>query len=724
MKVGMRFDIPARPLSSDDRIRILLCAITSSMLLLIEMKHPYYFLQADNRIQNLPYFIANYRAVAHLEFPLFNFHQLLGTPLFSCIQSAGFYPMNYIAVFVSNLLWGHIYGTMEVLAFFHMNVAALGFYHFMKVFHLKPASCFFGAIAWTFCGFVLSVGDSWIHLIEYSAYLPWAYWLLFKIMRQFNVRIFIAWVAVRASMFFLGVPQIFVYHSVLETLTIFLCFMMKNPVSPADSTRDGMDARHPFPFGEGNGFRFAKIYMAHYLSVLLIVLPALLPALHQMSISAERSHSLTWDMYFSYAYNIIDWVRGVIHPSVESAMMSDSSQGPYFDSRIASHIGYLTAICFVFAVVRRRRAVTAKYISIFFVSAILTLLLASNETVFRFFYHVPLFNRFRWPFKWAYFTGFYMIIVGSFGFDIFSRKTVNATLIGRRVKTLLIPVLVGIHVMNFLYLYAFLPHKMIALHLDKIPLEDPWVENMKDGRIASIGFDYYSGHDIMTGHTASSIGFNYATLWNVYHFGGYELLISEKNLRAINLLNKTAIIPAETGRPLDINKIVPLSHLRDWSVKWYVVDKNVDINNLENLKCVYIDPYRNIFVDTLAKPFVYWENERLGDDVNYKFKTNSIEIRTSNHSEGNIRVTVLHNPFFRAYVDGERVEVKETTEHQMALYVPAGSHILKIVYFDPYFYYGLMASLIFLASAVMGLYYLVPGEGRGISDTRTRDELL
>jgi hypothetical protein len=156
---------------SNYRSPAMLVALTLLMVVLIEVSHPFFFLQDDNRTLYLPFYVHNLRAILGGEFPFYNFHQYLGTPI--TIQYAALYPINYVALFLSKSLLGNYFGAMEFIAGFHLVVAALGFYRLMISFELEEISCFFGAVAWTFCGFVITVGNSWIQTVGFAAYLPW-----------------------------------------------------------------------------------------------------------------------------------------------------------------------------------------------------------------------------------------------------------------------------------------------------------------------------------------------------------------------------------------------------------------------------------------------------------------------------------------------------------------------------------------------------------------------
>lgn len=151
-----------RLLLAEQRMPVLLCILVIAGLALIEAGHPYYFLQCDNRDYFLPAFVHNTRAMLGGEFPLYNFHQHLGTPV--TLPYGALYPPNYCAVLLSGWLFGNPFATMELLAFLHLTLAALGFFRLMRLFELDEAACLFGGLGWAFCAFVVTGGfmeSSW-----------------------------------------------------------------------------------------------------------------------------------------------------------------------------------------------------------------------------------------------------------------------------------------------------------------------------------------------------------------------------------------------------------------------------------------------------------------------------------------------------------------------------------------------------------------------------------
>jgi hypothetical protein len=270
-------------------------------------------------------------------------------------------------------------------------------------------------------------------------------------------------------------------------------------------------------------------------------------------------------------------------------------------------------------------------------------------------------------------------------------------------------ILTGILVFNYIILYAGLPQQSLARHLDKVPFDEPLKDVLANGRIVSIGFNFYND-DIengkLYGYTAPSLGYNYATLWGLYHFGGYERLISTQNSNASLGLNYHSIIPVEPGFPLDMPSYLPLFYFREWGVKYYIIDKNVYLRDIGGLVLFYSDQYRNIVYDPRAKPFIYWEDNPNEGNISYKFGTNTIEIGAERAADGNMHLNFLFNSFFNAYIDGEKVGLIETADAQMSLFVSKGVHSIKIEYVDPYFKYGLMLVITFIAAGSVTLFVL------------------
>jgi len=198
------------------------------------------------------------------------------------------------------------------------------------------------------------------------------------------------------------------------------------------------------------------------------------------------------------------------------------------------------------------------------------------------------------------------------------------------------------------------------------------------------------------------LGFNYATLFDLYHFAGYEVLISDNNLKHALMLNNSAYLFSD-------NLFAPLKedleYFRNWGVKWYVVAKDVPIASPHLLKVFSTDAYRTVMYDSEAKPFVSWLDDNSEHGISYRFTTNSIIATTVRESAGQLLANVLYNPFFKATVDGRKTGISESSDSQMIVSVPSGRHEVKITFIDPYFYTGIYTSVGFLA-LISGGYLL------------------
>ena len=655
-----------------NRASVCLSLLILCMTGALEIKQPYFFLKTDNLDQNLPYYLHNARSFLAGEFPLFNFHQFLGTPVFACIQSAALYLPNYLALFCSWLFLGNYYGTMEFIAVPHLLFAALGFYRLMRYLGLAEFSSCFGAVAWAFCGFVIRVGDGWIQVVGYAALFPW---LLLYSLRQtgsYDHRGFIILVLLRVSAIFLGNPPYLMYTLTFEALTVALIYATLS--GSGEST--GSAASLPVVRCRSKAFLFRQ--GAAYLCTLLLSAPLLLPAFYQMQQSADRKLPLSWEEYSKASIKLSHWLKGLFMPfSTENYL----SAGEFL---LTSHIGWLTMLFCVAALFLSfpRTRLSAVFLAL----AVFSFLWANDTLVTKLFYHLPLFNRQRFPFKLLFFTGFFLAVTATYGFDAWMSRLKRD-----RLRQALVWIVFMLHTGNLLAVQVATPFD--TRRVKSVPYLEPLQQPLQSGRIATI----------VSPDTADSdkqlplLGFNYATLFDLYHFAGYETLISEKNSLAAMKLNNSADFFIDSGTPFSPSA-EDLAYFRKWGVKWYVLEKSVEVDRSTELVHAYSDKNRSILRDDAARPFVFWLDGSGNNGISHSFSTNSLTVTTSRETEGRLLVNVLFNSFFRATVDGRETSLTETADSQMMVTMPSGRHRLVITYRDPYFKTGVYISLGFLLS--------------------------
>lgn len=684
MKPATLHTSPA-PAAVSRRMPLIIVAVVLAMVALIEWQHPYFFLQDDNRGQNLPYYVQNIRAVAAGEFPFFNFHQHLGTPLFSCLQPASLYPVNYLALLSSKLVWGHYFAAMDLIAVIHLLVAALGMYRLARLLGASEAGSFLAAISWPFCGFVFSVGNSWIAFTGYAAWLPWILYSSIRLMSGFSWRIFALFVATRVMAMFIGHPQMLAYLFLFDSLVVAL--LRWSGAQPQSAVAGSQVA----PVSRG---RFWLDYAGGYLLTLMLSLPLLLPAYHQMKLSQGRSQALSWEEYSDFGYGFINWLQGLVAPLAEPYLKLFCNQ------HFISHIGFVTLLGLVAALWSLRSAPPhlRRLILVFVALAGGAFLWAHSETVQRVIYHIPILNRFRMPFKLVFFTSFFMVLVASFGFDVLTAAISRVLRVGGNSGRLIVAGLLLANCLGFVWLYSSGPQRMFSLHYDDVPFSEPLQEQLSRGRIVSIAVDEFSGYgSVVYGNSAPLIGFNYATLLGLYHFGGYEVLLSARNAEATLGLNYFSLFNPPRDTIVDISAFLPIEYLRRWGVAWYVFYHDIPLVNPGGLVPAFSDRFRNILHDPYARPLVYWSDTLAGVGIEHAFGANSVAATTNRPDGGVLVVNVLYNPFFSATVDGQPARVMETEDSQMAVEVPAGNHRVVLRYVDPHFYRGLALAVAALA---------------------------
>ena len=669
--------------------QVLASALVVVILLAMELRHPYFFLQDDNRDQFLPYFVHNLRSLLAGEIPLFNFHQHLGTPV--SIQYAALYPLNYVALLCSKLFLGDYFGTMEFLALIHLLVAANGFYQLMRSLNLDGASSCLGALAWVFCGFVITIGDSWIYVLAYAAYLPWITMFSVRMVHAVDTRSFLTLAALKVMVLLSGNPQFFAYTATFDFLMVTLLFVTLR-CTAGNKTATAVQAEACLQ----SPFRFYSCYVLNYALVFVLALPMLLPALQQVRYSFDRQTVLSLDTYTAFSYDLSHWLHGLVVPFLDVAHKRMGEQ------HFISHIGYLPLLFAVVALLHIRKPGRRAYITLFTTLGVFALLWASDSGVTRLFYHVPIYNRFRWPFKVAFFSSFYLVIVASLGCSIVLEKLSRVRRPGFLNGWSLALIIVTLQVANALIIHAYLPQHMLSRHEDRVPFDEPLKRTLVDGRIVSVGPDVrHDGDQTLWGHSVPSIGFNYATLWGLYHFGGYDGLLPEKNFRVTLGMNWRSDFNVAPGTVLDFKEEVPLDYLRKWGVRWYVIDRNVPVVNTRELQLVASDEFRNVWRDDARKPYAFWSDQADSVGVPCQFGVNSIALATERPTDGLLTVNVLHHPYFKASIDGGGTAITETEAGQMAVAVPKGRHTVTLTYRDPYFVTGCVVSVIALFASVV-----------------------
>ncbi len=639
---------------------LILISVFTLIFILLEIKYPYFFCDDDNRDFYLPKFVHNYNSIINGEIPFYNFHQFLGINSFANGQSTVFYPLTYLAVFISKFFFGHYYAAVDIVTYMHLLIGGVGFYLFICSLGVNKKGALFGAIAWQLNCFAIYGGNSWYINSTVIAYLPWIMLFNIKLIKSPSIKNICGILVFKLFLFYSGHIQNFIYTLIFE----FLAFIL-------------------FTLIYKDKKLFLKRITSHILanaSTLFLILPLLLPGWIQTDISAARSEALSWEDFLLGKLDFPYFINEIIHPT--------ATVGYY----TIINMGFLTLVFFIvsliFMFIRNKSNLNSKkftvtFLLLFFLAA--AWLCSSNFNGI--IYHIPLLNRFRFIFKLLSFSNFFFISISSIGIAQF----LDWIKIRNNLKLALYGLIFVAHILNFSVLYLNTTKKGFYYHKDKLPINEPFKSQFGDDRIVSIGFSEMGG---AAGYSAPSLSFNYATLLGLNHFSGYEPLLSKVNYLntlKLNYWSGTAVLKG----PL------PLDYFRKWGVKWYVASKDYDFAKTDNLVPKFTDKYRTIYYDSKALPLFYFDKDKSYSGIEYKIKTNSIILKVNSSIEDKLGINYLYNPDFNATIDGRPVDIQSGDHYQIMLPISKGEHIIEIKYSDPSFILGCVVSLVYMAAMLI-----------------------
>jgi len=603
---------------------------------------------------------------------LYNFHQFLGIPHLAVGQPATLYPIVYLSIFLSNLVFNHYFAAIDIIVILHLLIGALGFYKFMGSFDVEKRVCVFGGLTWALGSFVVFVSNSWVIVSAAAAYFPWMMFFSFRLFKNPSIKVLLCAVAARLLLFYAGHIQYFILSVIFESITAALFAIYNYHKNKVDV------------------IRFCKNYIASYVLVLFLSLPLLLPLWHQTTLSADRSAKLLFEEFIQRKFNISDLISGL-------TIVGHGENG------YLSHIGVITVYFLIIGLaikIRRRSQVTfirTINLYIFAIPAFIAFLWATSTHFNKVIYIIPILNRFRYPFKLAFFLDFYLLVIATAILSYLLERYSSVL-----YKKILLALVIMIQIANFSAIYTRLPFNL-GTHLDNIPLEEKLQSQLQDGRIISLGFEIWSpdNDDITNFITAPTLAFNYATLWGLNYFAGCEPLRSSATSKATFGLNFKAIITDD--------KTIPVNYLREAGVSWYITPINKLDYYSEKLNKFGIykkseDENRAVFFDENAYPMVYSSTGSNSKIDNYTATANTIKFNVELEQKDTVIINYLYNPFFKGYVDGEKVEIQPVNNLHMSVEVPEGKHNILIKYRDPYFSAGLIISSIFILLLVFAFY--------------------
>ena len=675
---------------------LLLLAAVVGVLLLMEGKNPYYFLQDDNRDMFLPMFTHAFDALKNGQLALYDFHQFLGTPDLAIGQTGVMYPPMYAAIGASLLLFGHVFAGIDLLVCFHLVVGAAGMYFLVRTLDLSRTAACFAGFSWALCSYVVYFGDSWVVYTALAAWLPFLLAGAARMLRKPGPGPTAILVAAGTILFLVGYPQNFLYGILFEIL--FLLLLAASGYA-----------------GEVGRLRALKRVLPWYglvfTATTVACAPLLLPMLEQMSISASRSAVLPYNAFTQGGALVKDVWKGLIDPFTQGVSLNSAQ----LYSFVGRPLLVMAMIAFLLGAARFARALAPRafapesasataegrpLLAIWIASvplAVFGFLWATNTWIAPLLYMVPILNRFRWPQRLLVFCLFFLILLGAAGMQVLIDRALlwkSDDTTGRKphgwipwqqlVAAGSILLILGLQVYDLSHLYLDYPRKVLKTMSEPLPLSEPFAATIGSERLASVGFD------IGTAWSARTLGYNYAAQWGLYHFAGYETFVSQDNSSHTLGLNYDAMLGRNGGAAAEISADM-LAKLRVWGVRWYVAPAGKPSAWLAAMVPTASDDYRILYRDDRAVPmaFVLEGTEAQADGVDLEIGTNALTVRTDRAAASTVVVTFLANAGFSLTVDGVPQTLASDEYGRMTYEASAGRHVARITYRNRNFERGL-----------------------------------
>lgn len=609
-----------------------LLALMLGLFLLLEVRHPCFFLQDDNRAVALADIKTIHDSLSGGILPSYNFNQFLGYPMFT--GHPALYPPAYASIGLSKFLFGHIFAALDIYAISHLLLAGAGMLFFLGAAGIGGTAAFFGALAWGLSPMAVHAGANWITVAVAAGWLPWMLFAALSFLKKPSPLSFAAICAARTALMFQGYPQYFIVACLFEVLfALSFTAAQDTELSEAVKTDDilRLCRRNLAAIVREKTF---LLYLSSFVFTAALCAPIVLPAFDMVAESKTRTGALSFAEFSYLNLSLMEWLKGLVYPFTHYAgHMAEQKQMDKL-----SYLGYIPLL-FIGWKLGRKRTFSPAWPAAMLCAAIAWLwaLGAFNPVE----YYVPVLNRFRWHFKMLLFADFFLIAAAAAAAAEFLEEK----------KSFLRPsawlfLVVGLHLINMGAFYLAGPRAVFRLYEESVPMKEQMGAFLSDGRIATVGFPLR--HEA----GAASLGFQYASLFGLFHFAGYEPLVPRLNALETGGLNYEASLTGDISR----ERII---HMRSWGVKYYVTpsqppERYVKALHREGISEFIISPGRNIFRDTSAAPLAKAPDGTPAKKV--EASAGRLTARFDKPFTGCAELNFLYHPMLRPEGEGLRLE--------------------------------------------------------------------
>lgn len=592
--------------------------------------------------------------------------------------------------------------------------AAVGTYFYLRFLNFNRLISFYSSIIFAFSGFFI-VHVSHINLIQAASFLPVLFLLTHILIKKSNLKIMCLLALVLSQQFFSGFPQIsFITLVGLFSLVSFNYLSAKKK------------SIYPFIFFTGAFFLFI------FLSAIQI-----LPSAEFLRISTRAlGFDLTGATYYSYP---LRHLLTLLNPF----FLGNPSEGTYpiyiinDGSIFWENTTYMGIIPLLFVFISLFSIKKERNVLFYWMLLGLSLLfMMGKHSPLYFIYSFPPFNFFRVPSRFILLFAWSMIILASYGFQLFIEKA--KILPGEKKRRLFIIIIIVISFINLLtFSYNYNPVGS-AYHWLKKPPQYDFLNKAKERYFTLGASEAWNEIFLKKGwksaepylYLRSSLQPNFNLIYDIAAFQVYPILQSKRFNLIYELINQGF---SPTSKKINISP---------FSLKLFAlngIDKIISTQEIEGLKKISeIKPnqkelpsfkiYKTFALKRARMVYDYKKIETVDEAVQIlqssdfdglktaivekkiPFKRNlsdgqnsvnwvndtdkyiALKVKTS--SRGLLILSDSFYPGWQAWVDGKNREIYAANLNQRAVIIGQGTHNVEFVYWPDSFFKGALVSFI------------------------------
>ena len=628
----------------------------------IQLTFPRYFAYDDNVFMAMTY-AYNYDVIINYwKIPIINFNQYMGISWQPGEVGVFFIPA-YIAVFLSYIFFGNALHSIDILSFAFLLLAIVSMYFFLVKLSCKDYIAMIASVLWVTMPFVFTVGRSWIFIVYMAFWLPLNFLILIKLFEKPDLKLWILFALLRSMMLLNGYVPCFHMIFIFEILFLSLSLIVKKWFN----------------------LKFLLYFFASYVVTVLLTTVILLPMYNAAILSAERNNILSFAQITQYAMTLDTFVKAQMF---EFSSWVFKAPGPQF------YVGIPLLLIPLLLTNKNIKDNIDKRVLIVFSICLVSAFLLSTK-FYGYLSFIPTFSLFRWPCKYYIFFAFFLVIIIALIWESASKSEIGLfRLLLPSAMAISIFINIGLIVYSGdLLKYGLKYEAPISFYLNLANKEDgrfftAWVKNAPR----------YAAGKLLTGSFALQAG--------LYHFGGYDPLVSKINVE--NSLGLKYMSVYQNPPDEDLFKV-----LSEKGVKYIVTE-----NSEKNIAMLGVYPFLNqvfaddeiiVFSNDNAMPIIYF-SDMPDKAVDFKYNVNEINIYPLKSGELNISIAPIEG--YKIYFDDKLVGIPERpplmnfydkykTYEPVKIQIPENIKKVTLRYEDNHFKIGLMISCIILVTILL-----------------------